>query len=94
MSNNHKSHDSIFLFNEPVFIFLDWSYFSGEKRCPENAKTVSVIPLDKGKLNTNEISNFRPMSALNTFFKIYERVIKDQIVCDIRGVVFGGLGEP
>ena len=47
---------------------------------PENAKTASVIPLDKGKPNKNEISNFRTVSVLNTFSKIYERVIKDQIV--------------
>ena len=47
---------------------------------PENAKTASVIPLDKGKPNKNEMSNFRPVSVLNTFSKIYERVIQDQIV--------------
>ena len=34
---------------------------------PENAKTASVIPLDKGKPNKNEMSNFRPVSVLNTF---------------------------
>ena len=39
-----------------------------------------MIPLDKGKPNKNEMSNFRPVSVLNTFSKIYERVIKDQIV--------------
>ena len=48
---------------------------------PENDKTASVIPLDKGKPNKNEMSNFRPVSVLNTFSRIYERVIKDQIVC-------------
>ena len=48
---------------------------------PENAKNASVIPLDNGKPNKNEMSNFRPVSVLNTFSKIYERVIKDQIVC-------------
>ena len=48
---------------------------------PENAKTASVIPLDKGKPNKNEMSNFRPVSVLNTFSKIYERVIKHQTVC-------------
>ena len=48
---------------------------------PENAKTASVIPLDKGKPNKNEMSNFRPVIVLNTFSKIYERVIKEQIVC-------------
>ena len=46
---------------------------------PENAKTASVISLDKGKPNKNEMSNFRPVSVLNTFSKIYERVIKDQV---------------
>ena len=28
---------------------------------PENGKTASVIPLDKGKPNKNEMSNFRPV---------------------------------
>ena len=46
----------------------------------DDAKIVSVIPLDKGKPNKNEISNFRPVSILNTFSKIYEKVIKDQLV--------------
>ena len=46
---------------------------------PENAKTASVTSLDKGKPNKNEMSNFRPVSVLNTFSKIYERVIKDQV---------------
>ena len=48
---------------------------------PEKAKTASVIPLDKGKPKKNEMSNFRPVSVLNTFSKVYERVIKNQIVC-------------
>ena len=47
---------------------------------PEDAKIASVIPLDKGKPNKNEISSFRPVSILNTFSKIYEKVIKDQLV--------------
>ena len=48
---------------------------------PENAKTASVIPLDKGKPNKNKMPNFRPVSVLNIFSKIYESVIKDQIIC-------------
>ena len=47
---------------------------------PDDAKIASVIPLDKGKPNKNEVSNFRPVSILNTFSKIYEKVIKDQLV--------------
>ena len=46
----------------------------------DDAKIASVIPLDKGKPNKSEISNFRPVSILNTFSKIYEKVIKDQLV--------------
>ena len=38
----------------------------------------SVIPLDKGKPNENEIPNYRPV--LNTFSKFYEKVIKKQLV--------------
>ena len=45
---------------------------------PNDAKIASVIPLDKP--NKNEISSFRPVSILNTFSKIYEKVIKDQLV--------------
>ena len=48
---------------------------------PENAKTASVIPLDKSKPNKNEMSNFRRMNVRNTFSKDYEKVIKDQLVC-------------
>ena len=39
-----------------------------------------MIPLDKGKPNKNEISNYRPVSVLNTFSKFYEKVIKKQLV--------------
>ena len=30
------------------------------------------------------MSNFRPVSVLNTFSKVYERVIKDQIICGMK----------
>ena len=39
-----------------------------------------MTPLDKGKPNKNEISNYRPVSVLNTFSKFYEKVIKKQLV--------------
>ena len=47
---------------------------------PDDGKIVSVTPLDKRKPNKNEISNFRPVNIVNTFSKIYEKVIKDQLV--------------
>ena len=46
---------------------------------PDLAKTAVVAPLDKGKPNKRDISNFRPVSILNTFSKMYEGVIKNQL---------------
>ena len=46
----------------------------------DDVKIASLIPFDKGKSNKNEISSFRPVSILNTFSKIYEKVIKDQLI--------------
>ena len=34
-----------------------------------------MIPLAKSKAKQNELSNFRPVSVLNTFSKVYERLI-------------------
>ena len=41
---------------------------------PDDAKIAMVSPLDKGTYNKNDISNFRAVSILTTFSKIYERV--------------------
>ena len=46
-----------------------------------------MIPLDKGKFNKNAMSNFRPASVLSTFSKVYERVMKDQIVSRIIEII-------
>ena len=47
---------------------------------PENAKIASVVPLDKGKPDKYDIFlNYRPVSILNAFSKIYEKVIKNQL---------------
>ena len=46
----------------------------------KNAKVATAVPLDKGKPDKNDISNFRPVILLNTFSKFYERVIKHQLV--------------
>ena len=50
---------------------------------PNNAKVASAIPLDKGKSNKYDSSNFRPVSVLNTFSKICEQVIKEQTILGI-----------
>ena len=46
---------------------------------PDNAKIASVSPIDKHSDDKNQVSNFRPVSVLNTFSKIYEFVIKSQL---------------
>ena len=43
---------------------------------PDNAKIASVSPIDKQSDDKNKVSNFRPVSVLNTFSKIYESFIK------------------
>ena len=47
---------------------------------PDNVKIASVVPVDKGKPDKYDVLNYRPVSILNTFSKIYEKVIKNQLV--------------
>ena len=49
-------------------------------RFPNDAKKAAVCPLDKGEQNRTVERNFRPVSVLNTFSKIYEKVLKQQLV--------------
>ena len=48
-------------------------------RFPDGAKKAAVCPLDKGEPNRIVERNFRPVSVLNTFSKIYEKVLKQQL---------------
>ena len=50
---------------------------------PENAKVACVKPLDKKTENKHSISNFRPVSILNTFSKIYEKFSIDFLISEI-----------
>ena len=47
---------------------------------PNKEKKGLVTPIDKGGIEKNNISNFRPVSVLNTFSKILENIIKNQLV--------------
>ena len=47
---------------------------------PDAAKVASVFPVDKKTNDKNKISNFRPVSVLNTFSKVYEIIIKNHLV--------------
>ena len=50
---------------------------------PSNAKVACVKPLDKKTEDKHCISNFRPVSILNTFSKIYEMFAKNLLVSNI-----------
>ena len=47
---------------------------------PTRAKIASVTPLDKGGKDKTDIGNYRPVSVLNVFSKIYEKIMKSQIM--------------
>ena len=46
---------------------------------PDYAKVASVSPMEKQSDDKNKVSNFIPVSVLNTFSRIYESVIKNQL---------------
>ena len=47
---------------------------------PENAKVASVTPIDKKTDDKKSVLNFRPISVLNCFSKVYENLLKTQHV--------------
>ena len=49
-------------------------------RFPDEGKRAAVRPLDNGEANGTVDRNFRPVSVLNAFSKIYEKVMKQQLV--------------
>ena len=51
-----------------------------ESRFPENGKRAAVFPLNKGEVDQTKEKNFRPVSVLNAFSKIFEKVIKKQLM--------------
>ena len=46
---------------------------------PQNAKVASVVPLDKGKPDKYDVVNYRSISILKAFSKIYEKIVKNQL---------------
>ena len=47
---------------------------------PDNAKIGCVSPLDKHTDDKYSVTNFRPVSVLNTFSKINEKIVKDFLI--------------
>ena len=58
-------------------VFIDFSFENGI--FPDNCKTAKIFPLPK-KGDVNNPSNFRPISILSCFSKIYERVLYNRLV--------------
>ena len=68
-------------FSTPLSIAINNSF--KYKIFPSNAKVACVKPLDKKTEDKDCISNFRPVSILNTFSKIYEMFAKNLLVSNI-----------
>ena len=47
---------------------------------PDIAKVATVIPIDEKTDDKYDISNFRPVSLLSCFSKVYENIIKCRLV--------------
>ena len=47
---------------------------------PDIAKIAGVSPLDIDTDDKYFVTNFRPVSVLNTFSKIYEKIVKDFLI--------------
>ena len=55
---------------------------------PDGAKVAVITPVDQKTVDDkNRISNFRPVSVLNTFSKIYEITLKKQLVASMRTLI-------
>ena len=52
---------------------------------PDLAKRASVTPIDKGGTDQNTYTDYRPVSVLNTFMKIIESSIFDQLTKHANG---------
>ena len=63
---------------EPLWIAINNSI--NTSTFPNNAKIASAVPIDKKSDDKYVISNFRPMSILNCFSKVYENVIKNELL--------------
>ena len=50
---------------------------------PDNVKITCVSPLDKHTGDKYSVTNFRPVNVLNTFSKIYEKIVKDFLMSKI-----------
>jgi hypothetical protein len=57
----------------------------GREGLPESVKTARVIPLHK-KGNKNDVTNYRPISNLSVFSKVYEKCILSRLIAETSGL--------
>ena len=53
---------------------------------PDSSKIAAVSPVDKGTHNKNSISNFRPVSVVSVFSKMFEAVTKNQLALYLENI--------
>ena len=67
----------------PLSNAINYSILKG--KFPHDAKVASVSALDKHADNKYLVCNFRPVSVLNIFSKMYEKVLKNTLVEKMNG---------
>ena len=72
------------ILSEPLTKTINDSLYMGI--FPDAAKYAAVSLIDKGTENKNSISNFRPVSVLSVFSKIFEAVIKNQLALYLENI--------
>ena len=72
----------LLLASEELTIPLTDAINNSFKKCKflDKGKRAAVTPLDKGEPVRTTEKNYRPVSVLNAFSKIYEKLIKDQLI--------------
>ena len=80
-TNFIKKHISLFV--SPLVKLINSSFENGE--FPDLLKEAYVVPIHKGG-DADEISNYRPISILPAFSKVFERAIYNRIVRHVEGM--------
>ena len=68
--------------SQPVAIAINNSYNKGI--FPDNAKIACISPLDKYADDKYSVTNFQPVSVLNTFTKMYKKIEKGFLISKMK----------
>ena len=69
---------SVKVLSKPLAVEINNSFKKGIFL--DNAKIACISPLDKHTDDKYSVTNFRSVSVLNTFSKIYEKIVKDFLI--------------